>query len=407
MNRRSLFVAFAAACLASGPAASLLAAPAFAAEKKYDQGASDAEIKLGQTMPYSGPASYVGIVGRTQSAYFRMINEQGGVNGRKITLISLDDAYNPAKTVEATRRLVEGDGVLATLSSNGTVTQAAVQKYLNSKGIPQLMVGSGSSRWSDPKNFPWSTGALSLYVTEGKIFGRWLLSNKPDAKIGILAQNDDLGRDFMRGLREGLGDRASKMIVSEQLYDLTEPTVDSQILTLSRSGANVFFNISTGKFVTQSIRRVKELNWPALHYLMSASATRMLLEGAGLQNSKDLMTVQSVKHVASPKWKNDPDVKTYEAFRAKYSPDTPAEDDVGFYAYSSAVVMKQILEACGDDLTRANILKHATNLRGKASPILLPGITLNISPEDYAPVTKFYMGVFNGNDWEVSKDLIQ
>lgn len=380
--------------------------PAIAAEKKYDQGASDTEIKLGQTMPYSGPASYVGIVGRTQAAYFRMINEQGGINGRKVTLISLDDAYNPAKTVEATRRLVEGDGVLATMSSNGTVTQAAVQKYLNGKGIPQLMIGSGSSRWSDPKNFPWSTGALSLYVTEGKIFGRWILKNRPDAKIGVLAQNDDLGRDFIKGLREGLGDQASKLIVSEQMYDLTEPTVDSQILTLSRSGANVFFNASTGKFVTQSIRKVKELNWPALHYLMSASATRMLLEGAGLQNARGLMTVQSVKHVASPKWKNDPDVKEYEAFRAKWSPDTPADDDVGFYAYSSALVMKRILEACGDNLTRANVLKHATNLKGQTSPILLPGITLNISPGDYAPVTKFYMGVFNGDDWEVSGGLV-
>ncbi|MFD2676027.1 ABC transporter substrate-binding protein [Camelimonas lactis] len=381
--------------------------PAISAEKKYDQGASDTEIRLGQTMPYSGPASYVGIVGRTQTAYFRMINAQGGINGRKVTLISLDDAYNPAKTVEATRRLVEGDGVLATMSSNGTVTQAAVQKYLNSKGIPQLMIGSGSSRWSDPQHFPWSTGALSLYVTEGKIFGRWILKNRPDAKIGVLAQNDDLGRDFIKGLREGLGEKASKLIVSEQMYDLTEPTVDSQILTLSRSGANVFFNASTGKFVTQSIRKVKELNWPALHYLMSASATRMLLEGAGLQNAKGLMTVQSVKHVASPKWKNDPDVKTYEAFRAKWSPDTPADDDVGFYAYSSALLMKRILEACGDNLTRANVLKHATNLKGQTSPILLPGITLNISPDDYAPVTKFYMGVFNGDDWEVSGDLVQ
>ncbi|MFC0284176.1 ABC transporter substrate-binding protein [Camelimonas abortus] len=404
MNRRE-FLAATAATIAASP----VAAPALAqgAGRKYDQGASDSEIRLGQTMPYSGPASYVGIVGRTQAAYFRMINEQGGINGRKVTLISLDDAYNPAKTVEATRRLVEGDGVLATLSSNGTVTQAAVQKYLNARGIPQLMVGSGSSRFSDPENFPWSTGALTLYVTEGRIFGRWLLQNRPDAKVGVLAQNDDLGRDFLRGLREGLGDRAGQTIVSEQMYDLTEPTVDSQIVTLARSGADVFFNVTTGKFVSQSIRKVKETGWPALHYLMSASATRMLLEGAGLGNAKGLMTVQSVKHVASPKWRNDPEVMTYQAFRAKYSPDTPADDDVGFYAYSSAVMMKNILEACGDDLTRANILKHATNLRGRTSPILLPGITLNITPDDYAPVTKFYMGVFNGDDWELSDQLIE
>ncbi|GGC54865.1 ABC transporter substrate-binding protein [Chelatococcus reniformis] len=399
MRAHALAVAVALTIGAAGPAA--------AAEKKYDQGASDTEIKLGQTMPYSGPASYVGMVGRTQLAYFRMINEKGGINGRKVELISLDDAYNPAKTVEATRRLVEGDGILATMSSNGTVTQAAVQKYLNSKGIPQLLIGSGSSRWNEPKTFPWSTGALSLYLTEGRIFGRWLLANKPDAKLGILSQNDDLGRDFLRGIKEGLGDKAATMIVAEQTYDLTEPTVDSQIVTLSKSGANVFFNITTGKFVTQSVRKVKELNWPVLHYLMSASATYSLLAAAGLENAKGLMTVQTVKRLASPEWNNDPEVKTYEAFRAKYAADIPAQEEVGFYAYSSAVIMHRILEACGDDLTRANILKHATNLKGQTSPILLPGITLNTSPSDYEPVTVFYMGVFNGTGWEISKDPIR
>ncbi|MFC0284175.1 ABC transporter substrate-binding protein [Camelimonas abortus] len=404
MNRRE-FVAALAATAAVSPLASRVAV-AQGAGKAYDQGASDTEIRLGQTVPYSGPASYVGIVGRTQAAYFRMVNEQGGVNGRKVTLISLDDAYSPAKTVEATRRLVEGEGVLAMFSSNGTVTQAAVQKYLNARGVPQLMVCSGSSRFSDPKNFPWSTGSMTLYVTEGQILGRWLLKNRPGAKVAVLAQNDDLGREYLRGLREGLGERARDMIVAEQGYEITEPTVDSQIVTLARSGADVFLNISTGKFASQSIRKVKELKWPALHYLASASATRILLEGAGLENARGLMTVQSLKHVASPKWRNDPDVVTYQAFREKYSPDTPADDDVGFYAYSTAMLMKQVLEACGDNLTRANVLKHATNIRGWRNPLLLPGITMNTAPDDYAPVTKFYMGQFDGHDWELQGDMI-
>ncbi|GGC87491.1 branched-chain amino acid ABC transporter substrate-binding protein [Chelatococcus reniformis] len=380
--------------------------PAAAADKRYDEGASDTEVKIGQTLAYSGPASYSGVVGRIQSAYFEQLNQRGGINGRKVNLISLDDGYSPPKTVEATRRLIEGEGVLFTFNSMGTATQSAVQKYLNAKKIPQLMVSSGASRWNQPDKFPWSTPGVPLYSTEGRVFARWLLNNKPDAKVAILSQNDDLGRDFVSNFREVLGDKAATMIVSEATYDATDPTLDSQLVKLSNSGADVFFNVTVGKFASQSIKKVAELGWKPLQYMMSASASGMMIKAAGPENAKGLIAIQSNKRVGSPRWHDDAEVQAYQAFRAKYVPTVDPADDTGFYAYSGAVLLSEVLRRCGDDLTRANLLKQATDLKGMRTPYLLPGLTLAVTATDYEPVTTFYMGRYTGQDWELSEHTI-
>lgn len=290
MRNPGRLAAIAALCLWLGPAE---------AKGKYDEGASDSEIRIGQTVPYSGPASHAGVVGRVQTAYFRMLNEQGGINGRKVNLISLDDHYSPPKTVEATRKLVEQEGVLATFYSVGTAAQNAVQRYLTSKKVPQLMVGSGAAKWNNPKEYPWSTPSLALYSTEGRVFAKWLLQNKPDAKVAILLQNDDVGRDFVSAFREALGDKAKSMIVAETTYDFTDPTVDSQMVKLANSGANVFFNISIGKYASQSMKKVAELNWNPLHYIISPSANAMLMKAAGEGGLKGAISLQSNKRAGS------------------------------------------------------------------------------------------------------------
>ncbi|MGB3864969.1 MAG: ABC transporter substrate-binding protein [Xanthobacteraceae bacterium] len=378
----------------------LLTVNSSAAEKKYDEGASDTEIKLGQTMPYSGPLSIHGIQGRTEVAYFRMLNEEkGGINGRKINLISLDDAFSPPKTVEQTRKLVESDGVLAMFGSSGTAAQSAVQKYLNTKGVPQLLVSTGANKWNQPKTFKWSTPAFHLYGTEGEILAKYLLSVKPDAKVAILMQNDDFGRDYVSGFKKGLGDKASTMIVKEVSYELTDPTMDSPIAQLKSSGADTFFNVSLGKAASQSFKKVYELDWKPLQLVVSPSVGRQFLEAAGFDAVTGIISATPYKQVSSPRWAKDPDVVAYQAFMKKYLPNEDPKNEIGFAVYSFAYVMGKIIEACGDNLTRENLLYQATHLNGVAAPSLLPGTTYNTSPDNYVPFRRLVVQKFDGQDW--------
>jgi ABC-type branched-subunit amino acid transport system substrate-binding protein len=378
----------------------LLAGSALAGEKKYSEGASDTEVKLGQTMPYSGPLSIHGIQGRTELAYFRMLNEEkGGINGRKINLISLDDAFSPPKTVEQTRKLVEDDGVLALFGSSGTAAQSSVQKYLNSKGIPQLLVSTGANKWNQPKAFKWSTPAFHLYGTEGEILAKYLLTIKPDARIAILMQNDDFGRDYVSGFKKGLGDKAAKMIVKEVPYELTDPTMDSQIAQLKASGADTFFNVSLGKATSQAFRKAYELDWKPLQLVVSPSVGRQFLEAAGLNTVTGIIAATPYKAVTSPRWANDPDVLAYQAFMKKYLPNEDPKNEIGFSVYSFAYIMGKIIEACGDDLTRENLLYQATHLNNVPAPSLLPDTTYNTSPDNYVPFRRLLVQKFDGQDW--------
>lgn len=393
--------------LCGGMALALLlgAAPALA-EKKYDPGASDTEIRLGQTMPHSGPGSPYGAIGRAATAYFQMLNEtQGGVNGRKVTLLSMDDAYSPPKTVEATRRLVESDQVLALFASLGTATQSAVQKYLNVKGVPQLLLNTGAGRWNDPKKFPWTTPGLPMYAAEAKILAKYILAKESDPKIGILAQHDELGKEFVRELKTALGPKADGMIVQELSYELADPTVDSQILKLKNAGANVFFNITTGKATSQSIRKAAEIGWKPLHVIFSGSTASNLFQAAGTENAVGMITVKYRKNAGDPQWADDQGMKDFEAFRAKYLPNVDPSNDLAFIGYAQAAVMAKILENCGDDLTRANVLKQATSLKDITTPALLPGVTYNTQPDDYSPFRTLYVAAFDGKLWKVVEKL--
>ena len=381
-------------------AGSLLARGAYAGEKKYSEGASDTEVKLGQTMPYSGPLSIHGIQGRTELAYFRMLNEEkGGINGRKINLISLDDAFSPPKTVEQTRKLVEDDGVLALFGSSGTAAQSAVQKYLNAKGVPQLLVSTGANKWNQPKAFKWSTPAFHLYGTEGEILAKYLLSIKPGAKVAILMQNDDFGRDYVAGFKKGLGDKASTMIVKEVTYELTDPTLNSQIAQLKSSGADTFFNVSLGKASSQAFKKAYELDWKPLQLVVSPSVGRQFLEAAGLNTVTGIIAATPYKQVSSPRWANDPDVLAYQAFMKKYLPNEDPKNEIGFSVYSFASIMGKIIEACGDNLTRENLLYQATHLNNVPAPSLLPGTTYTTSPENYVPFKRLLVQKFDGQDW--------
>jgi ABC-type branched-subunit amino acid transport system substrate-binding protein len=374
-----------------------------AAEKKYDPGASDTEIKLGQTIPYSGAGSLYGVIGRTQAAYFQMLNEKGGINGRKITFLSQDDAYSAPKTVEATRRLVEQDEVLALFGSLGTAPQSAVQKFLNSKEIPQLLLNTGASRWNDPKHFKWTTPGLPIYSTEGRIIARYLLQKNPNAKIAILFQNDEFGRDYMNSFKEILVEAGGNAkVIAEASYDLTDPTIDSQLINLSKSGADTFYNISTGKATSQAIRKVAELGWKPLHLLVSTSSGRSIINAAGAENAKGIVAMSYTKEVGSPTLKDDPDVKAFQELRAKYLPNIDPDNTIAFQGYSQGVTMAKILERCGDELTHENVLRQATNLAGFRAPSFLPGITYAITPDDYSTIKALYAGIFNGTDWELS-----
>jgi ABC-type branched-subunit amino acid transport system substrate-binding protein len=381
----------------------LLSTATFAADKKYDPGASDTEIKLGQTVPHSGPGSLYGVIGRVGEAYFKMLNEKGGINGRKVTFLTLDDAYSAAKAVEATRRLVEQEEVLALFGSLGTAPQTAVHKYLNSKGVPQLLLNTGASKWNDPKNNKWTMAGLPLYPTEARILAKYVLSVKPNAKVAILYQNDDFGRDFLGPFKKVLADAGGNAsVIAEATYDLTDPTIDSQLINLAKSGADVFYNITTGKATSQSIRKVAELGWKPLQLLSAGSTGRSILSAAGFENAAGIVAIRYAKEVGVPRWANDPDVMAFEELRKKYLPMVDPDNTIAFAGYGQVATMAEILRRCGDDLTRANVLRQATTLAGFHSPYFLDGVNFSYTPDDYTPMKTLYISQFNGKDWDIS-----
>src|SRR6188768_1277031 len=389
-------------------AASVLPMPSvWAAEKKYDAGASDTEIKIGQTVPHSGPGSLYGVLGRVGEAYFQMLNEKGGINGRKVKFLTLDDSYSAPKCVEATRRLVEQEEVLALYGSLGTAPQTAVHKYLNSKGVPQLLLNTGASKWNDPKNFKWTMAGLPLYPTEARILARHVVAVKPDAKIGILYQNDDFGRDFLAPFKKVLADAGgTAKVIMEQSYDLTEPTVDSQLINLSKSGADVFYNISTGKASSQSIRKVAELGWKPLHLLSAGSTGRSILSAAGLENATDIVAIRYAKEVGVPRFEKDADVLAFEELRKKYTPNIDPDNTIAYAGYGQVATMAEILRRCGDELTRANVLKQASTLAGFHSPFFLDDINYSYTPDDYTPMKTLHISTFDGKNWQVSEKAV-
>ena len=377
-----------------------------AAQKKYDAGATDTEIKVGQTVPFSGPASAYATVGKAQAAYIKMINDKGGVNGRKIDLIQYDDAYSPPKTVEQVRKLVEGDEVLLTFQIIGTAPNAAVLKYLNGKKVPQLFAATGASKFTDPKNFPWTMGFNPSYFVEGRIYGQYILKEHPDAKIGVLYQNDDLGKDYLNGLKAGLGDKAAKMIVTEVSYELTEPTIDSQILKIKDSGADLFFSATTPKQAAQAIKKIAELGWHPVQIVdINANSVGAVLKPAGLEAAKGLISVGYVKDPSEPA-KDDPGMQRYLDFMQKYYPDGDKASSLNVYGYITAQLLVQVLKQCGDELTRENVLKQATSLHNVELDLLLPGISVSTSPTDYRVNKQLQMVKFDGEHWQAFGPIV-
>ena len=387
---------FRSAAVAAAVLGAALATPALA-QKKYDTGASDTEIKIGQTIPLSGPASAYGSIGKVQAAYIRMINEGGGVNGRKINLIQYDDAYSPPKTVEQVRKLVESDEVLTTFQLIGTPPNAAVQKYLNDKKVPQLLAGTGATRFTDPKNFPWTIAFNPNYQSEGHIYAKYILANHPNVKIAILYQNDDLGKDYVKGLEDALGPKAS-MIVAKASYELSDPTVDSQMVTLKSSGADLFYDITTPKFGAQAIKKAAELGWHPVHILdINATPVSQTLVPAGLDNAKGIISVNYGKDPLDPQWDNDEGMKRYKAFMAKWAPAEDANSGIATYGYSTAALLVHVLKQAGDDLTRANLMKQVTNIKGYTADLALPG--MSTSPDDWRINKQFQMMKSDGQRW--------
>jgi branched-chain amino acid transport system substrate-binding protein len=387
-------------------AAALAAAPAYA-QKKYDTGASDTEIKIGQTMPYSGPASAYGTIGRIEAAYFKMINEQGGINGRKINFISLDDGYSPPRTVEATRRLVEQEQVLFDFQPLGTAPNSAIHKYMNAKKVPQLFVATGATKWGDPKNFPWTMGWQPSYQTEGKIYAKDILANHPNAKIAVLYQNDDYGKDLLKGLKDGLGAKAS-MIVKEASFEVTDPSIDSQVLALKDSGADVFVNIATPKFAALAIRKVYDSGWKPVHYLNNvALSIGAVLKPAGLEKSVGLITVAYLKDATDPEWASDAAMNEYKEFLKKWYPEGNVADSSNVYGYSAAQTLVQVLKQCGDNLTRENIMKQAASLKHLQLPLARPGIEVNTGPDDFFPFEALQLARFDGTRWVAYGKVIE
>ena len=378
------------------------------AQKKYDTGATDTEIKIGQTLPFSGPYSVYAGIGKTEAAYLKMINDQGGINGRKLNLIQYDDAYSPPKTVEQVRKLVEGDEVLFTFQLIGSAANAAVQKYLNGKKVPQLLASTGASRFADPKNYPWTIAFNPNYQSEGRIYAKYILANHPNAKIGILYQNDDMGRDYVAGLKSGLGEKASSMIVGEASYEVADPTVDSQVVTLKSTGADLFFDASTPKFAAQAIRKLADIAWKPVHILdINASPISATLKPAGLEISKGIISTNYGKDPNDPQWKDDPGIKAYFAFMEKYYPEGDKLNTVNSYGYAAAELLVHILRQCGDDLTRENVMRQATNIKGYVPSLALPGMSLNTTANDYRINKQMQMMRFNGERWELFGTIIE
>jgi branched-chain amino acid transport system substrate-binding protein len=376
------------------------------AQKKYDTGATDTEIKIGNIMPYSGPASSYGLIGKTEEAYFRMVNDQGGINGRKINFITYDDGYSPPKAVEQARKLVESDEVLVVFNPLGTPSNSAIQKYLNSKKVPQLFVATGATKWNDPKNFPWTMGWQPSYQSEAQIYAKYIVKEKPDAKIAVLYQNDDFGKDYLKGLKDGLGARGS-MIVTEESYETTEPTVDSHIVKIKSTGADVFISITTPKFAAQAIKKLAELEWKPMHIVANVSASvGSVLQPAGFANSQGLLSASYAKDGADPQWNDDPGMKKWSAFIDKYMPGANRSDGNLVYGYGVAQTLVETLRLCGDDLTRANVMKQAASLKDFPTDTLLPGVKINTSATDFAPLSQLQMMRFKGEKWELFGDII-
>jgi branched-chain amino acid transport system substrate-binding protein len=372
------------------------------AQKRYDPGATDTEIKIGQTIPYSGPASAFGAFGKVQEAYFRMLNDAGGINGRRVTLLSRDDGYAPPKTVEMTRRLIESDKVLFTFGSAGTSTNLAVRGYLNGKQVPQLFVGSGATQWGEPKNFPWTMGWAPSYSTEAQIYAKYILANVPSPKIAVLYQNDDFGKDLVAGLKAGLGEQASKLIVREVSYEVTDPSVDSQIVELQGSGANVFLNASTPKFAAQAIRKANDIGWkPTQFVAFISSSIGSVLTPAGLDKSTGVVSIQFLKDYSDPRWADDAGMKEYVAFLKKYMPDGDPKDFLIAYGYAMVQTTAQVLKQCGDDLTRANVMRQAASLKDFTTPTMLPGIRINTSASNFFPIRQAQLSKFDGKSWQL------
>jgi branched-chain amino acid transport system substrate-binding protein len=377
------------------------------AQKKYDTGATDTEIKIGNIMPYSGPASAYGVIGKTEAAYFKKINDAGGINGRKINFISYDDGYSPPKTVEQARKLVESDEVLFIFNSLGTPPNSAIQKYMNSKKVPQLFVATGATKWNDPKDFPWTMGWQPNYQSESRIYAKYLLKEKPNAKIAVLYQNDDYGKDYVKGLKDGLGAKAASMIVAEESYETTEPTVDNHIVKLKSTGADVFVDITTPKFAAQAIKKISEIEWKPLHILNNVGASvGSVIKPAGFENSQGIISANYLKDVSDPQWDNDPGMKQFLDFLAKEFPEGNKLDASVEVGYAVAQTMVQVLKQCGDNLTRENVMKQAASLKDFRTEVLLPGVKINTSPTNFAPISQLQLQRFKGERWELFGDVV-
>src|SRR5580692_1887208 len=393
--------------IAAATALTVLATQGALAQKKYDTGATDTEIKIGNVEAYSGPASAYGVIGKTEDAYFKMINDAGGVNGRKINFISYDDGYSPPKTVEQVRKLIESDEVLLVFNALGTPTQTAVQKYQNNKKVPQLFVATGASKWNDPKDFPWTMGFQPSYRVEARIFAKYILKTKPGAKVAVFYQNDDFGKDYVAGLKDVFGDKASSLIVAEESYETTEPSIDSHIVKLKGTGADVLVNISTPKFAAQAIKKMAELEWKPMHVMTDVSISiGAVMRPAGLENSEGILSATYIKDASDSRWANDPGMKKLMAFIDKYMPGANISDANLVYGFAAAETMVQVLKQAGDDLTRENVMKQAASLKDFAPDTTLPGIKVNTSATDFAPIEQLKMMQFKNGKWDLFGDII-
>ena len=387
--------------------ASSLSLPALAQGKKYDEGASDTVIKIGNTAPYSGNASTYGIIGKTIEAVFKMVNDGGGINGRKIEFITYDDGYSPPKTVEMVRKLVEEDKVLCVFQTLGTPPNSAIHKYMNGKKVPHMFVATGASKWGNPKEYPWTIGWQPDYATEGSIYAKHILKTKPGAKIGILMQNDDYGKDYYNGFLAGLGKENEKSIVARATYEVTDPTVDSQMIQLKNSGADVFFNITIPKFAAQAIKKAAEIGWKPVHYLNNVSSSfASVMKPAGIEASQGIILALYRKDVSDPQWANSQDIKDFKAFMAKYMPSADVNDDLHNFAYSVSHTMIETLKRCGDDLTRTNLMKQAASFKAFDNPMLLPGIKINTSPTDFFPLQAVQLARVKGEGFELFGEIL-
>jgi branched-chain amino acid transport system substrate-binding protein len=376
------------------------------AQKKYDTGATDTEIKIGNIMPYSGPASAYGVIGKTEEAYFKKINAEGGINGRKINFISYDDGYSPPKAVEQARKLVESDEALLVFNPLGTANNTAIQKYMNSKKVPQLFVATGATKFNDPKDFPWTMGWQPSYQSEAHIYAKYLMKEKPDAKIAVFYQNDDFGKDYLKGLKDALGAKAS-MITAEESYETSEPTIDNHIVKLKAAGADVFISITTPKFAAQAIKKLAEIDWKPMHIVSNVSSSvGGVMKPAGFENAQGILSAAYAKDGADPQWDNDPGMKKFFAFLEKYYPEGNKLDGSVVYGYGAAQTMVKVIEMCGDNLTRENVMKQAASLKDFAPDTLLPGVKINTSATDFAPIEQLQMQRFKGEKWDLFGDII-